>query len=97
MLFLEQGLGLTTANPWDFHPSSTMLDTTFPSWHKLGRAMRENAFRGDWLVEQGGLETSVSREGFLREKGHECWRYYTSKSTSIQRMSSHSVRYDVRR
>jgi hypothetical protein len=51
MLFLEQGLGLTTANPWDFHPSSTMLDTTFPSWHKLGRAMRENAFRGDWLVD----------------------------------------------
>ena len=51
----------------------------------------------DQLLEQGGLETSVSREGFLREKGHECWRYYTSKSTSIQRMSSHSVRYDVRR
>jgi hypothetical protein len=52
----------------------------------------------DWVAEQGGFEPPVSREGFLQEKGRECWRYYTSKSTSIfQRMSSHSVRYGVRR
>ena len=50
------------------------------------------------MVEQGGLETSVSRETFAKENPREYWRNFASKSVSIlQRVSSPSVRYEFRR
>jgi hypothetical protein len=47
--------------------------------------MGENAFRGDWLPEQGGLETSVSRETFSMEKPRQYWRNLPSKSAASSR------------
>ena len=34
-------------------------------------AFGDNAFHYDFLVERGRLEPPMSRESFLREKGHE--------------------------
>ena len=57
----------------------------------------DNAFRCDWLPEQGGLETSVSRETFAKENPRGYWRNFASKSVGIlQRVSSPSVRYEFR-
>jgi len=39
----------------------------------------ENAKIEDWLAEQGGFEPPVSREGFPKENGRKCWRYYASQ------------------
>jgi len=50
----------------------------------------------DWVAEQRGLETSVSRETFAKENPREYWKNFASTFLSIlQRMSSPSVRYDV--
>jgi hypothetical protein len=58
----------------------------------------EKAKIADWLAEQGGLETSVSRETFAKENPREYWKNFASKSLSIlQRMSSPSVRHEFRR
>jgi hypothetical protein len=61
-------------------------------------AFGDTSFCFDWLLERGGLETSVSRETFAKENPREYWRNFESKPVSILlRMSSPSVRYDFRR
>jgi len=61
-------------------------------------AFGDTSFCFDWLLEQGGLETSVSREVFSKENGCERCGFLVSKLASIhQRMNSLSVRYDIRR
>jgi hypothetical protein len=65
-----------------------------PMWADFWLTLAENLRTEDWLAEQGGLETPVSREVFVRENPREHWKNFAPKSaSSVQRMSSPSVRF----
>ena len=58
-----------------------------------GRQTGDTAFRCDCLLERGGFEPPVSREGFPKENPSEYWRNFASKSVGVvRRTSSPSVR-----
>jgi hypothetical protein len=61
--------------------------TTYMQKKPLARAIQQLERRisrdKDWVTEQGGLETPVSREIFAKENPREYWRNLASKSVSI--------------
>jgi hypothetical protein len=44
--------------------------------YRVEERLSDHVYSDDWLPEQGGLETSVSRETFAKENLREYWRTF---------------------